>query len=77
MDASFNNIQKPLYILRKSLFIVQIPSTCGVKGSQPGCTGVTILPRGDTGGLRGGSSYSPGAVDADYSLSPPKTICAW
>ena len=24
-----------------------------------------------------GSSYSPGAVDADYSLSPPKTICAW
>jgi len=24
-----------------------------------------------------GSSYSPGAVDMDYSLSPPKTICAW
>jgi len=24
----------------------------------------------------GGSSYSPGAVDADYSLSPPKTVCA-
>jgi len=24
-----------------------------------------------------GSNYSPGAVDADYSLSPPKTICAW
>jgi len=28
-----------------------IPSW-GVKGSQPGCTGVTMLPRGDTGGLR-------------------------
>jgi len=24
-----------------------------------------------------GSSYSPGAVDADYSLSPPKTVRAW
>ena len=23
------------------------------------------------------SSYSAGAVDADYSLSPPKTVCAW
>jgi hypothetical protein len=23
------------------------------------------------------SSYSPGVVDADYSLSPPKTVCAW
>ena len=24
----------------------------GVKDSQPGRTGVTVLPRGDTGGLR-------------------------
>ena len=24
-----------------------------------------------------GSSYSSGVVDADYSLSSPKTICAW
>ena len=23
------------------------------------------------------SSYSPGAVDADYGLSPPKTVLAW
>jgi hypothetical protein len=28
MDASFNNIQRTLYILRKSLFIVWIPSIC-------------------------------------------------
>ena len=32
--------------------------------------GVTLV-------AKGGSSYSPGAVDADCSLSPPKTICAW
>ena len=25
----------------------------------------------------GDSSYSPGVVDADYSLSPLKTVCAW
>ena len=24
-----------------------------------------------------GSSYSPGAVDADYNLSLPNTVCAW
>jgi hypothetical protein len=40
-----------------------------VLGSQ-GCRGATLV-------ARGGSSYSPGAVDADYSLSPPKTVCAW
>jgi len=53
MDASFNNIQKTLYILRKSLFIVQILSICGVKRSQPGRTRVTGLSMGDTGGLKG------------------------
>jgi len=26
---------------------------------------------------KGGSSYSPGVVDADYSLASPKTVCAW
>jgi len=53
MDATFNNIQKTLYIPRKSLFIVQIPSICGVKGSQPGYTGVTGFSKGDNGGLKG------------------------
>jgi len=24
-----------------------------------------------------GSSYSPGVVDANYSLSAPRTVCAW
>jgi len=36
-----------------------------------GYRGVTLVARG------GGSSYSPGAVDADYNLSPHKTVCAW
>jgi len=35
-----------------------------------GYRGVTLVARGD-------SSYSPGVVDADYSLSPSKTVCAW
>jgi len=35
-----------------------------------GYRGVTLV-------ARGGSSYSPGAVDADYSLSAPKTVCDW
>jgi len=35
-----------------------------------GWRGVTLV-------ARGGSSHSPGAVDADYSLSPPETVCAW
>jgi hypothetical protein len=25
----------------------------------------------------GGSSYSPGVIDANYSLSSPKTVCRW
>jgi len=45
----------------------------GVKGSRSGCTGVTSLLKGDTGGLRG----ALGAVDVYYSLSPPKTVCVW
>jgi hypothetical protein len=49
----------------------------GVKGSRLGCTGVTVLPRGNTGGRLGGSSYSPGVTDAECSLSSPKTVCAW
>jgi len=48
----------------------------GVKGvsravpGSLGCRRVTLV-------AWGGSSYSPGAVDADYSLSPLKTVCAW
>jgi len=34
------------------------------------------VAEGDTGGPRV-SSYSPGTVDADYSLSALKTVCAW
>jgi hypothetical protein len=49
----------------------------GVKGSRPGCTKVTVLLRGDTSGPLEGSSYSPGVTDAEYSLSSPKTVCAW
>ena len=49
----------------------------GVKGSQLGHTGVTALPRGDTGGPLEGSRYLPGVTDAEYSLSSPKTVCAW
>ena len=47
-----------------------------VKGSWQGHTGVTMLPRGNIGGLEG-SSFSPGVIDAEYSLSSPKTDCAW
>jgi len=41
-----------------------------------GRTRVTRLPR-TTLLAWGGSSYSPGVVDADYSLSLSKTIRAW
>jgi hypothetical protein len=47
----------------------------GVKRSQLGCTRVTVLLRGDTGGPMEGSSYSPGVTYAEYSLSSPKTNC--
>jgi len=43
----------------------------------PGRTGAKVLSRGDIGVLLGGSSYSPGVIDAEYSLSSPKTVCAW
>ena len=32
--------------------ITVLPLLPGVKGSRPGRTGVTVLPRGDAGGLR-------------------------
>jgi len=42
-----NNKQKQH--ARKYPYIIPL---WGVKGSQPGCTRVTVLPRGDIGGLR-------------------------
>jgi hypothetical protein len=48
----------------------------GTKGSQPGHSGAIVLRRGDIGGPGGASSYSPRVIDADYSLSSPKTVCA-
>jgi len=47
--------------------------TRGVSWALPGslcCQEVTLL-------TRDGSGYSPGVVEADHSLSLPKTICAW
>lgn len=49
----------------------------GVKGSRPGGTGITVLSSSDISGPLEGSSYSPGVTDAEYSLSSPKTACAW
>jgi len=46
------------------------------QGELTGPYRVTVLPRGDFGDLSGGSSYSPGVIDAEYSLSSPKTVCA-
>ena len=61
-----------------SSVLITHPITPGVKGSRPGRTGVIRLPRGDAGGLGvRGSCYSPRAVDENYSLSLPKTVCAW
>jgi len=48
----------------------------GVKGGRPGRSTVAVLPKGDTSDPLGGFSYSPG-IDAVYSLSSLKTICAW
>ena len=56
---------------------VWLSPSSGVKGSWPGHTGATEFPRRDIGGLSGGSSYSPGVIDVEYSLSSPKTVCAW
>jgi len=49
----------------------------GAKGIRVGRSGIIMLPRVDIGGLGWGSGYSPGVIDADYSLSSPKTVCAW
>jgi hypothetical protein len=51
-------------------------SGSGMWGSWPGHTGANVLLRGDIGGLSGGSSYPPGVIDVEYSLSSPKTVCA-
>jgi len=45
--------------------------------SRPGRSGIAVLPKGDTGDTLGGVSYSSGVIDAVYSLSLLKTICAW
>jgi len=36
-----------------------------------------MLSREDIGGLRRALAILQGVVDADYSLSPPKTVCEW
>jgi hypothetical protein len=48
-----------------------------VKGIQLGRTGTTVSPRSGIGDPSGSSNYSPGVIDAEYSLSSPKTICSW
>jgi hypothetical protein len=70
------NIFKVFYI-HVTVHRDKLPYNTGVKGSRPGRTGVTVLPRGDTVGPLWCSSYSPGVVGAEDSLSSPKTVCAW
>jgi len=49
----------------------------GVKGSRPSHSGAATFLKGNTGDSWRGFSYSPGVIDAVYSLSTPKTVCAW
>jgi hypothetical protein len=58
----------------KSKYLYFLLLSLGVKGSWLGPSGVIVLPRGGPGG---GPPILQGVIGADYSLSSPKTACAW
>jgi len=67
--------------LRKDMelkFCTRVSGLQGVKGSWPGhFRGHSVSPGQHRWPSGEGFSYSPGVIDATYSLSTLKTVCAW
>ena len=55
----------------------QFPIYMGSRGEWVSCTGIVGLQGSDFGESLGGSSHSPGVVDAKCNFLSPKTVCAW
>jgi len=63
-----NEVSTPHTQLLEYIFYHHLSGQGDVPGSSCYWEVTLVVP----GGL-----YSPGVVDTDYSLFPPKTICAW
>ena len=69
--------QSQLWAEPVEVMLSWLESLSGVKGSRLSRSRTAVLLKGNTGDPWWGFSYSPGVIDAVYSLSTLKTVCAW